>query len=74
MRVNMGNIYFEQGKFSAAIKMYRMSLDSHPATAVVPRARILRNIGLAFVRMGQYSDAVGALESVMDTAPDHQVG
>jgi intraflagellar transport protein 88 len=27
MRVNMGNIYFEQGKYSHAVKMYRMALD-----------------------------------------------
>lgn len=33
LRVNMGNIYFEQKKFSSAIKMYRMALDQIPATA-----------------------------------------
>jgi tetratricopeptide (TPR) repeat protein len=27
LRVNMGNIYFEQKKYSSAIKMYRMALD-----------------------------------------------
>lgn len=26
-RVNMGNVYFEQGKYPSAIKMYRMALD-----------------------------------------------
>lgn len=30
LRVNMGNIYFEQGKYSQAIKMYRMALDQLP--------------------------------------------
>jgi intraflagellar transport protein 88 len=28
LRVNMGNIYFEQKKFDQAIKMYNMALDS----------------------------------------------
>jgi len=28
LRVNMGNIYFEQKKFDRAIKMYNMALDS----------------------------------------------
>lgn len=28
LRVNMGNIYFEQGKFDQSIKMYNMALDS----------------------------------------------
>ena len=27
LRVNMGNIYFEQRKYAQAIKMYRMALD-----------------------------------------------
>jgi len=27
LRVNMGNIYFEQKKYTGAIKMYRMALD-----------------------------------------------
>jgi hypothetical protein len=33
LRVNMGNIYFEQKKYSTAIKMYRMALDQIPATS-----------------------------------------
>jgi intraflagellar transport protein 88 len=32
LRVNMGNIYFEQKKYSQAIKMYRMALDQIPNT------------------------------------------
>ena len=31
LRVNMGNIYFEQKKFDQAIKMYNMALDSTTA-------------------------------------------
>ena len=30
LRVNLGNIYFEQKKFPLAIKMYRMALDQVP--------------------------------------------
>ena len=32
LRVNMGNIYFEQRKYSQAIKQYRMALDQIPNT------------------------------------------
>jgi intraflagellar transport protein 88 len=70
----MGNIYFEQGKYPAAIKMYRMALDALPAAAAGPRARLMTNIGLAFVQLGQYGDAAAAFENAMDTAADHQVG
>lgn len=72
-RVNMGNIYFEQGKYPAAIKMYRMAMDALPAAAAGPRARLMTNIGLAFVQLGQYADAAGAFETAINLAPDHQV-
>lgn len=32
LRVNMGNIYFEQKKYSSAVKLYRMALDQIPNT------------------------------------------
>ena len=32
LRVNMGNIFFEQGKYPQAIKMYRMALDQIPSS------------------------------------------
>lgn len=54
LRVNMGNIYFEQQKYPAAIKMYRMALDQVPLTSKSVRNCIMRNIGIAFMRVGQY--------------------
>lgn len=33
LRVNIGNIYFQQKKYTIAIKMYRMALDVIPATS-----------------------------------------
>ena len=32
LRVNMGNIYFEQKKYPQAVKQYRMALDQVPNT------------------------------------------
>jgi intraflagellar transport protein 88 len=72
LRVNMGNIYFTQGKYTQAIKMYRMALDQIPAVNKNIRFKILRNIGQSFVKMGKYQDAVTAFESVMENHPDHQ--
>lgn len=54
LRINMGNIYFEQHKYPSAIKMYRMALDQVPLTSRSVRSKILRNIGVAFMRVGQY--------------------
>ena len=41
LRVNMGNIYYEQKKYSAAIKMYRMALDQIPNTGREVRFKIM---------------------------------
>lgn len=69
----MGNVHFEQGKYPSAIKMYRMALDALPPAAAYQRSRLMTNIGLAFVQLGQYADAASTFESALDTAPDHQV-
>lgn len=50
----MGNIYFTQEKYSAAIKMYRMVYDWLPPTSKEMRFKILKNIGHAFVKEGKY--------------------
>jgi hypothetical protein len=54
LKVNMGNIYYKQKKFPLAVKMYRMALDQTPSAYKETRYRILRNIGNAFMRLGQY--------------------
>ncbi|CAM9370847.1 unnamed protein product, partial [Heterosigma akashiwo] len=74
LRVNMGNIYYEQKKYPNAIKMYRMALDQIPNTGKEIRFKIFRNIGNAFVRLGQYQDAIQSYETIMGGAPDFQTG
>ncbi len=72
LRVNIGNIYFDQKKYPQAIKEYRMALDQIPATNKDLRFKIFRNIGNAFVKLGQFQDAIESFESVMGGAPDLQ--
>eukprot|EP00276_Gloeochaete_wittrockiana_P005178 CAMPEP_0184657556 /NCGR_PEP_ID=MMETSP0308-20130426/20301_1 /TAXON_ID=38269 /ORGANISM="Gloeochaete witrockiana, Strain SAG 46.84" /LENGTH=874 /DNA_ID=CAMNT_0027095527 /DNA_START=32 /DNA_END=2656 /DNA_ORIENTATION=+ len=74
LRVNMGNIYFEQKKFPNAIKMYRMALDQIPNTGKEIRFKIQRNIGNAFVRIGQFADAIQSYEAIMDGNADFITG
>ncbi len=74
LRVNMGNIYYEQKKYSAAIKMYRMALDQIPNTGREIRYKIMRNIGNAFVRLGQFQDAIASYEQIMEGSADLQTG
>jgi len=74
LRVNMGNIYYEQQKYPAAIKMYRMALDQIPNTGKEIKHKIMRNIGNAFVRLGQFQDALASYEQIMEGSPDLQTG
>jgi hypothetical protein len=44
LRINIGNIYFEQKKYLQAIKMYRMALDQ------IPNAQLdLKSLAAVFV-------------------------
>jgi tetratricopeptide (TPR) repeat protein len=70
----MGNIFFSQGKFANAIKMYRMAMDQVGAGNKETKFRMMRNIGIAFIKMGSYREAITSLESVMDNIPDYVTG
>jgi intraflagellar transport protein 88 len=74
LRINMGNIYYDQKLYQQAIKMYRMALDQIPATGRELRFRVCRNIGNAFVKLGQFQDAIENYETVMNGSPDIQTG
>eukprot|EP01063_Lacrimia_lanifica_P006877 TRINITY_DN14353_c0_g1_i1.p1 TRINITY_DN14353_c0_g1~~TRINITY_DN14353_c0_g1_i1.p1 ORF type:complete len:843 (+),score=407.02 TRINITY_DN14353_c0_g1_i1:52-2580(+) len=74
LRVNMGNIYYEQKKYTFAIKMYKTALDQVPPTGKELRLRITRNIANAYVKMGQYQDAINQYEVIMKEYPDMQTG
>ncbi|XP_055309394.1 intraflagellar transport protein 88 homolog [Sitodiplosis mosellana] len=65
LKLNMGNIYFQLGHFSKAIKMYRMALDQVPSNQKELRLKISHNIGILFIKMGQYSDAATSFEFIM---------
>jgi intraflagellar transport protein 88 len=54
--------------------MYRIALDQIPVTSRELRLKIQRNIGNAFVRLGQFSDAITAFESIMEATPEIQAG
>lgn len=45
-----------------------------PNTSKELRYRAMRNIGNAFVKCGQYQDAVQTYEAIMEGFPDHLTG
>ncbi|ETW04044.1 hypothetical protein H310_04429 [Aphanomyces invadans] len=74
LRVNMGNIYFEQQQYPTAIRMYRMALDQIPNTSKEIRYNIKKNIGSAQIKLGHYQDAATTFEDIMEGNPDFQSG
>lgn len=74
LRVNMGNIYFEQGKYTSAIKMYRMALDQIGNHNNDIRLKIMRNVGVSFIKMGQYQEAITSFESIAEGNRDSRAG
>ncbi|XP_038617721.1 intraflagellar transport protein 88 homolog isoform X2 [Tachyglossus aculeatus] len=74
LKVNMGNIYLKQRNYSKAIKFYRMALDQIPSVHKEMRIKILQNIGVTFVKTGQYSDAINSFEHIMGMAPNLKAG
>ena len=74
LRVNIGNILYQQGKYRDAIKMYRMVLDQIPSTEREIGFKISLNVGKAFLKMGQYQEAIQHFEAIMASSPSHEVG
>uniref|UniRef100_A0A8C9QPK8 Intraflagellar transport protein 88 homolog n=1 Tax=Scleropages formosus TaxID=113540 RepID=A0A8C9QPK8_SCLFO len=74
LKVNMGNIYFKQKNYPKAIKFYRMALDQISNAHKEMRIKIMQNIGVVFIRMGQYSDAITSFEHIMSESPNIRTG
>ncbi|KFO57063.1 Intraflagellar transport protein 88, partial [Corvus brachyrhynchos] len=74
LKVNMGNIYLKQRNYSKAIKFYRMALDQITSSHKQMRIKIMENIGVAFIKTGQYFDAISSFEEIMSISPNLKAG
>ncbi|CAM5075837.1 unnamed protein product [Eretmochelys imbricata] len=74
LKVNMANIYLKQRNYSKAIKFYRMALDQIPSIHKEMRIKIMQNIGVAFIKTGQYTDGISSFEHIMSTSPNLKAG
>ncbi|CAI2386595.1 unnamed protein product [Moneuplotes crassus] len=73
LRVNMGNIYFEQKKYPLAIKMYNMAWDSAMPQNKEMRMKTKKNIGLCYLKLGAYGKAIETYEDIMNDTPEFGV-
>ncbi|KAM4700279.1 intraflagellar transport protein 88 homolog isoform 2-T2 [Discoglossus pictus] len=74
LKVNMANIFVKQRNYSKAIKFYRMALDQIPGAHKEMRIKIMQNIGVTFVKTGQYADAINSFEHIMSESPNLKSG
>ncbi|RMC07302.1 hypothetical protein DUI87_16760 [Hirundo rustica rustica] len=74
LKVNMGNIYLKQRNYSKAIKFYRMALDQITSCHKHMRIKVMENIGVAFIKTGQYVDAISSFEEIMSISPNLKAG
>ncbi|CAI9544427.1 unnamed protein product [Staurois parvus] len=74
LKVNMANIYLKQKNYSKAIKYYRMALDQIPGAHKEMRIKIMQNIGVSFIKTGQYTDAITSFEHIMSESPNLNAG
>jgi intraflagellar transport protein 88 len=70
VRVNIGNIFYEEGKYKDAIKEYQKAYDKISRDNKVLRANIAKNIGLAQAKLGLYSDAITYYENANSLSPE----
>lgn len=74
LRVNMGNIYFEQKKYDQAIQQYNKAIDGTQNLNKEMKLRIKRNVALALVKQKRFGKAIEVYEDIMNDTADHDVG
>jgi len=74
MHVNIGNLYYRQEQYKAAIKEYRIALDQVPETQRKMGFLISSNIGKALLKLGQYREAIAIFETIMSSSPNNETG
>lgn len=67
-RVNIGQIYYAQRRFSDALKMFRMTLDQLESNREDMRPVLLRYIGHCFFQMREFLDAIENYRAVLNTS------
>ena len=72
LKLNIGVIHFLEGNYSKAIKFFRMALDQVHNNQKEMRMKIMKNVGLAFIKLNQYTDAITSFEYIMSEKPDHR--
>ncbi|KAK0425986.1 hypothetical protein QR680_009488 [Steinernema hermaphroditum] len=71
LKINIGNIYFRKKDYHKAIKHYRMALDQVPQVQKEVRVKMMNNIGVAFIKLGNYAEALDTFEHSLNDRADY---
>ena len=58
IRINLGNLYYNQGEYKKAITEWHKAVDKISKDNKEMRGSILKNIALAYIKLGSYNDAI----------------
>lgn len=72
VRVNIGNLHFEEGSYRVAIKMYKMALDMASGQFESIKFKIMKNIGRCHVQLREFPEAVTIYEDIISKFPDFE--
>jgi intraflagellar transport protein 88 len=70
VRVNLGNLYYKSNEYKKAITEWRKAVDKINKDNKELRANILRNIANAYIKIGNYNDAIDNYSESMKLFPD----
>jgi tetratricopeptide (TPR) repeat protein len=70
VRVNLGNIYYEQGEYVKAITEWKKASDKISKENKELRANIIRNIATAYIKIGKYEEAIDNYADSVKHNPD----
>ena len=72
IRVNIGNLHFQEGEYCEAIKMYKMAVDMVPAHFELIKFKIRKNIGRCHVQLREFPEATMVYEDIISQFPDFE--
>ena len=72
VRVNIGNLHFQEGGYRLAIKMYKMALDMAPVRFESVKFKIMKNIGRCHIQLREFPEAVIMYEDIIAKYPDFE--
>jgi len=70
IRINLGNILYQQGEYKPAITEYKKAKDKISKENKELRANIMKNIGMTHIKMGNYGEAIEEYSESLKSNPD----